>query len=97
MPDVKIDHGDKIFHFLAYAVLCLLWYVVFYYRMSRPLKKAVLKAVILAIIFGIILEVLQGTLTSHRSLDVYDAIANSLGALLTGVLLLAKGKMQVKN
>lgn len=97
MPKVELNYGDKIFHFLAYAILCLLWYLVFYYRMQHTLKKAVLHAVVLAIIFGIILEVLQGTLTPYRSLDVYDAIANSLGALLTGVLLLAKGKIQVKN
>lgn len=97
MPKVEINYGDKIFHFLAYALLCLLWYFVFYFRNPQSLKKAIIKAVLLAIIFGIILEVLQGTLTAHRSLDVYDALANSLGALLMGRLLLVKGKLQVKK
>ncbi|WP_245738119.1 VanZ family protein [Hyunsoonleella jejuensis] len=97
MPKVELNYGDKIFHFIAYAILCLLWYLVFFYRMDHSYKKAILNAVLLAIIFGIILEVLQGTLTIHRSLDVYDAIANSLGALLMGSLLWVKGKMQVKN
>lgn len=97
MPKVEINYADKIFHFLAYAILCLLWYFVFYYRKPQFLKKAIVHAVLLAIIFGIVLEVLQGTLTAHRSLDVYDAIANSLGALLMGSLLWAKGKLQVKK
>ena len=97
MPKVEIDHGDKIFHLLAYAILCGLWYAVFYFKMNVPFKTAIIRAVIFAVVFGIILEVLQGTLTAHRSLDVYDALANSIGALITGALLLAKGKMQVKN
>ncbi|WP_165453931.1 VanZ family protein [Hyunsoonleella flava] len=97
LPDVEVDYADKIFHFLAYAILCLLWYAVFRFSKNQPKKKAVLNAVLFAVIFGIILEVLQGTLTTHRSLDVYDAIANSLGALLTGALLLMKGGIQVKN
>lgn len=97
VPDVKIDHGDKIFHFLAYALLCLLWYMVFRFKKQQPQKTAILNAVVLSIAFGIILEVLQGTLTAHRSADVYDAIANSLGALLMGAILFMKRKTRVKN
>lgn len=97
LPDLKIDYGDKIFHFLAYGLLCLLWYVVFYFKVEYPKKKSILYAILFAVLFGIIIEVLQGTLTAHRSFDVYDAIANSLGALLTGTLLLFKKEIQVKN
>lgn len=97
VPDVEIDHGDKMFHFLAYALLCLLWYSVFRFKKKQPKKSAIFNAVLLAVIFGIILEVLQGTLTTHRSADIYDAIANTLGALLMGALLLVKRKIQVKK
>lgn len=98
LPDMEIEYGDKIFHFLAYALLCFLWYAVFYFKQNKPQQKAVLSAILLSVIYGIIIEVLQGTITSHRSLDVYDALANSLGAMLTGgVLLLKKVRRQVKN
>ncbi len=97
LPDIEIDFGDKIFHFLAYGLLALLWHTVFRFKIEQPKKKAILNAVFLAIVFGIILEVLQETLTTYRSLDVYDAIANSLGALLTGSVLWGMGKKQVKN
>lgn len=97
LPDVEIDYGDKIFHFLAYALLCWLWYIVFYFKQNLPKRKAIIRAIILSIFFGMLLEVLQGTITSHRSFDVYDAIANSLGALLAGSLLLMKWRIQVKN
>ena len=94
LPDVEVEYVDKFVHTIAYALLCLLWYSVL---KSFKFSKALLVAAAIAIIYGIILEVLQGTLTIHRSLDVYDAIANSLGALLMGSLLWVKGKMQVKN
>lgn len=97
LPDVEIDYGDKIFHFLAYALLCWLWYIVFYFKQNLSKRKAIIRAIILSIFFGMLLEVLQGTITSHRSFDVYDAIANSLGALLAGSLLLMKWRIQVKN
>ena len=97
VPEVDIDHGDKIFHFLAYAILCLLWYFVFLFKLEQTSKRAVLNAILLAVVFGIIIEVLQGTLTVHRAFDVYDAIANSLGALLTGTVLWIRRNLQVKN
>lgn len=97
MPKVNLNYGDKIFHFLAYGLLCLLWSIVFSLQNPQSLNKAIIKAIIIATIFGILLEVLQGTLTAHRSLDVYDAIANSLGAITMGGLLWVKAKLQVKN
>ncbi|MBC3756892.1 VanZ family protein [Hyunsoonleella sp. SJ7] len=97
MPDTGVDYADKIFHFLAYAILCFLWVLVFHFTLQKPLKKAVLFGAGFAILFGIIIEVLQGTLTKERSLDVYDAIANSLGALTTSAIILLLGKLDLKN
>ncbi len=97
VPDMGIDYGDKIFHFGAYALLTYLWYLVFRYKVLLKFKKSVTYAIISAIIFGIIIEVLQGTLTKERSLDVFDALANSFGAIVTGIGLLVKRKIAVKN
>lgn len=97
LPNVEIKHSDKFFHFIAYSLLCLLWYIVFSFKKEYSKKKSIFHAVLLSILFGIIIEVLQGTVTTHRSSDVYDAIANSLGALLMGSLLWITSKIQVKN
>ena len=97
MPEVKIDHADKIFHFVAYAILCGLWFIAFQFTLNTPYKKALLQAIKVSIVFGLLIEVLQDTVTNHRSLDIYDAIANSLGALLAGAVIILKQKIQVKN
>jgi glycopeptide antibiotics resistance protein len=38
-------------------------------------------------IFGIIIEVLQFTMTSYRTLDIYDILPNTLGAVISAVVL----------
>ena len=48
------------------------------------------KVSVLVILFGMLIEVLQGTLTTYRTPDWYDILANSIGvcsALLVFTLL----------
>lgn len=97
VPDIGISFGDKIFHFLAYFVLTLLWFYTFLYTFKLKNKRAIFFAVILSVLFGIIIEVLQGSITVSRSLDVYDAVANSLGALLASMVWWLKNGLRVKN
>ena len=93
LPDVGVSHGDKIFHFLAYCVFTLLWVYTFILKFKWTKKKAILVAVIVAMLYGILIEVLQGTVTTVRSFDYYDALANSLGALITALVLKVKNRI----
>lgn len=83
-PD--IPHLDKLVHFIFYfgfAILAgLAGQEVGLIQMNR--KSDFLKILILAILFGTFIEVLQVTLTTWRSGDLLDAVANSIGAL-TGI------------
>ncbi len=97
VPDLKVDHVDKIAHFAAYAILCFLWFLAFRLQLKKEYKKAIFNAALVSILFGILIEILQGTLTNYRSLDVYDALANTIGALLTVVMVILKQKLGVKN
>ena len=97
VPDIGISFGDKIFHFLAYFVLTLLWFYTFLYAFKFKKKRALFFAVILSVLFGIIIEVLQESITVSRALDVYDAVANTLGALLASMVLWFKSSLHVKN
>lgn len=93
IPDVGVSYGDKIFHFLAYGLLTILWFATFSLNFKMIKRPAVLYALIFSVLFGIIIEVLQGTLTVSRSLDVYDMVANTLGALLASIVLMVKNKV----
>lgn len=94
LPDVEFEYADKFAHTMAYALLCLLWYTVL---KSFKFSKAILVASAIAIIYGIILEVLQGTLTEGRTLDLYDVLANCIGVGFISSILIIRNKTQVKN
>lgn len=97
LPDVGVSYGDKIFHFFAYFVMAFLWALAWFFSFNFDKKRSIRNAFIIAVIFGIIIEVLQGTLTASRSLDVYDMLANTLGALLAAVVLSVNNFKQAKK
>jgi VanZ family protein len=75
LPTAPIPGLDKLEHFIGYAVLSA-WGVMLFGR-----TRAQALAVLAVIGFGIALEVAQAVLTTDRSGDSADAMANALGAL----------------
>ena len=90
LPDIGISYGDKIFHFLTYAILAFLWAKTFDFKFNIEREKAIIISAILSIIFGIIIEVLQGSFTVTRQTDAMDVLANTLGVLIIAIILLFK-------
>jgi len=74
-PPVPIDvpDSDKFWHFLAYALLAA--WAAWIFETPRARKLAMLSLCLL----GVAIEVMQGTLTSHRTMDWHDALADFLG------------------
>ncbi len=80
---LNIPHIDKLVHFTFYFVL-----VVFgvkaareIFKVNLELNKVLLYSVILACAYGIIIELLQYGFTVNRQGDIFDVLANSMGAL----------------
>ncbi|PPV08872.1 hypothetical protein XBLMG947_0480 [Xanthomonas bromi] len=69
------DNSDKGEHFLTFALLC--WGAVQLFARRR----AQLVAAIGLVGLGIGIEIAQGALTTNRSADPYDALADTLGIL----------------
>jgi len=85
-PPIPADvpDGDKIGHFLAYALLAA--WAMWIFRERRGQLRAALALCLL----GVVIEVMQGTLTTHRSMDWHDAIADFVGVLVGGWLALRR-------
>ena len=88
-PDISIPFFDKLVHFTFYFIASILGGLF-----GREISKGhIAKAKVLGIFFvglifyGIIIEVLQSKLTTYRSGELMDVMANSAGALL-GTLLI---------
>ena len=93
IPDLGSDFDDKIYHFVAYFIFTFL---IYNYGVSKEITNSIGKSAILVIVYGIIIEVLQSILTSYRTFDFYDAIANALGVILAVVVLIYIDKLKLK-
>ena len=80
---ISIKYLDKIEHSIAYFTLALSWLLA----LKNKVKIAII--IIGCVVYGILIEVLQGTITSYRTADFYDIIANTIGILIA--LLIFKG------
>ena len=82
LPKPRIESGDKLFHFIAYFILTLLWFNAFTIQGKSKKWHVIFKACVFSFLFGIIIEFLQSTFTNTRVSDAYDVLANTLGMLL---------------
>jgi VanZ family protein len=81
LPKIGVGGGDKVMHFLGYFGLTI-WFAGLY-----PRKR--LWVIAVAFVFmGATLEVLQGTLTTNREMDVMDLAFNTLGIIMACVFAL---------
>ena len=82
--ELGIKSGDKYLHFIAYFGLSTIWYFAL---RNRVQKKVFNFFVPLGLIFyGIILELLQSGITTYRTGDIYDVLANTAGIIVGLVL-----------
>lgn len=84
--DMEMPHfegSDKVGHALMYLgfTFCI---CINFFRQGTPLKSAKMAvwAIALPMLYGALIEVMQGGLTSTRSCDVWDWVADSAGSLI---------------
>jgi VanZ family protein len=76
-PFMAIPHFDKLVHFGLFFVFCLLLFVPF--KKSR--SNHLILAPLIALVLSTILETAQHTLSSSRSSNIYDLLANTAGII----------------
>lgn len=97
IPDYVPSITDKIFHFLTYGLLTILWYQTWLTKFRSKKTTALFLAIVISISFGIIIEVLQDNITSTRIFDLKDILANILGVILAIGIITLKNRFEVKN
>ena len=81
---VGFDPTDKMLHAGAYLFLAVLWKLYFVFKQPdfQRYTSNLLWVAFASFLFGMLIEVLQGTLTSYRTPDWWDVLANSTGVVL---------------
>ncbi|MBT8292105.1 MAG: VanZ family protein [Eudoraea sp.] len=98
--EIYILHLDKVVHFLFYFVAAILGILLIRERTKGKLNlsRSVVITVLIVIIYGIVIEVIQNIFTLNRSGELYDVLANSLGAFFGAglIIILFSGKTPLK-
>ncbi len=95
---VKIDFiipPDKIVHSSIYLVLAFLWNI-YLTKDKDSIKKSVFTILGLCLIYGIIIEILQEQFVQFRGADIFDVLANMIGAMV-GTIIFLNVKNRIKS
>lgn len=86
---ITIPYFDKIVHFTFHCVIIILGVLSFRERNSYDFKlmTTLIGLVLFSISYGILIEVLQYYMPFDRAAEIWDVLANTLGAFF-GVLLI---------
>jgi VanZ family protein len=80
----NIPYLDKIVHFAMYFILMSV--IVLEHRKSLKNSWNLLLLALIPLAYGILMEILQLILTSTRSGDIYDALADAAGVFAAAIL-----------
>ena len=81
-PKIEFPFVDKMVHFIMNAALFIVWSsFILSKRIGFSNTHTLVLLFLGALFYGILIEVLQHTLTTYRTGDYKDAIANTLGSI----------------
>ncbi|WPR71792.1 VanZ family protein [Flavobacterium sp. NG2] len=80
-PTVDVMNFDKYVHTAFHFIFTMLWYLYFRLHFKKENKyKPFIVSFVSSVLFGILIEILQQCCTASRAGDVFDVLANMLGA-----------------
>lgn len=87
--EIDVKGSDKLAHFLAYFVFAIVWFLFLFFSEKRKenFKQSLIKSFLICFLFGGMMELLQMLLTSYRSAEWNDMLANTSGTIFAVVLL----------
>lgn len=83
LKQIEIPNFDKLIHVVFHFVFTTLWFLYFKKRWFTFSNFRLLAfSLICSLFFGIAIELMQEYFTTTRSADVFDVLANIVGAFL---------------
>lgn len=83
LKQISIPNFDKLIHVVIHFVFTSLWFLYFKKRWFTISNLRLLTfSVLCSFVFGITIELMQQYFTTTRSADIFDILANLVGAFL---------------
>jgi VanZ family protein len=98
IPTIDIPNLDKCIHAFFHLVFTFVWFLFFSKHLQIDLIfKPLMCSVVLSFVFGITIEILQNLITTTRSADVLDIVANMVGSILAIFVIVILNKSNILN
>jgi len=82
LPSFGVSGADKYVHFTFHFVFTLLWGFYFLLKLHEIIIPKIVSVFLLSLCYGIVIEILQEIVTKTRHVDIFDILANSVGATI---------------
>ncbi|NER18231.1 VanZ family protein [Spongiivirga citrea] len=95
---IDIPHSDKIGHFIFYFGCTTVWFLLLFkgIKLSNKVLKILAVVAIGSFLYGVLIEILQANVTTTRSGDWRDALANTTG-ILVACFIISRSKLVGKR
>jgi VanZ family protein len=89
LKEITIPNFDKYIHIVFHFVFTILWFLYLKRKFKTSSNVNLLAmTLVVSFVFGIAIELMQQYFTTTRSADVFDILANLLGAFLAASLII---------
>ena len=93
-----VSGADKYVHFIFYFVFTMLWGFYSWKKQNEIILNKIVAIIVISLCYGILIEILQETCTTTRHADMFDVLANLLGAAIAlGIFVLIKKQKTVNH
>ena len=95
---LNFENSDKVLHCVSYFIFEVIWFFFLYFstRISMNLRRSLWTSGVVCFVYGILMELAQGFLTTYRSMDWKDAIANTTGIVFAVIILIISSSVLFK-
>jgi len=80
LPTLGVSGADKYVHVTFHFGFTMLWGTYSRLRLNEIVISRIVRLVIISILYGILIEILQETCTTTTHADIFDVLANLIGA-----------------
>ena len=80
LPSFGVSGIDKYVHFTFHFVFTMLWALYLWLKQNEIMLNKIVTIIVISICYGILIEILQETCTTTRHADIFDVLANFIGA-----------------
>ena len=80
LPSFGISGIDKYVHFTFHFVFTMLWGFYLWLKQNEIMLNKIVTIIVISLSYGILIEISQKMFTTTRHADIFDVLANFIGA-----------------